>query len=47
MIEIAPGIDLQKDILDQMEFTPIIAPDLKEMPAEIFNENWGGLKELF
>lgn len=47
LIEIAPGIDLQKDILDQMEFTPIIAPDLKEMPAEIFNENWGGLKELF
>jgi propionate CoA-transferase len=44
LIEIAPGIDLQKDILDQMEFKPIIAPDLKEMPAGIFNEQWGGLK---
>ncbi len=45
LTEIAPGIDLQKDILDQMEFTPLIkegGPDL--MPAEIFQEEWGGLK---
>ena len=44
--EIAPGIDLQKDILDQMDFAPIVSPDLKVMPGEIFNEEWGGLAEL-
>ena len=46
LIEIAPGIDLQKDILDQMEFAPIISENLKEMPKELFMENWGGLKEI-
>ena len=45
LIEIAPGLDLQKDVLDQMEFEPIVSPDLKLMPAEIFNEEWGGLAE--
>jgi len=44
LIEIAPGVDLQKDILDQMDFAPVISPDLKLMPSEIFNEEWGGLK---
>ncbi|KAA9233245.1 acyl CoA:acetate/3-ketoacid CoA transferase [Aerococcus urinae] len=46
LIEIAPGIDLQKDVLDQMEFEPEIAEDLKEMNPEIFKEEWGGLKEI-
>lgn len=36
LIEIAPGIDLQTQILDQMEFVPIISPKLKEMDPEIF-----------
>lgn len=44
LTEIAPGVDLQKDILDQMEFKPLIAEDLKLMPAELFCEKWGGLK---
>lgn len=43
LIEIAPGIDLQKDVLDQMGFAPVVSPDLKLMPAEIFEEHWGGL----
>ena len=34
--EIAPGVDLQKDILDQMDFAPIVSPDLKLMDARIF-----------
>lgn len=44
LIEIAPGIDLQKDVLDHLGFTPVISPDLKEMDPGIFEEHWGGLK---
>jgi len=36
--EIAPGVDLQKDILDKMEFKPIISHNLKLMSAELFDE---------
>jgi len=36
LIEIAPGVDLQKDILAQMEFQPKISPVLKEMDHRIF-----------
>lgn len=43
LIEYAPGVDVQKDILDLMEFTPLIADDLKEMDLGMFQEQWGGL----
>lgn len=43
LIELAPGVDLQKDVLDQMDFAPIIG-EYKMMPPEIFREIWGGLK---
>lgn len=46
LTEIAPGIDLQRDILDQMEFMPQISENVKMMPEGIFNETWQGLKEL-
>ena len=36
LIEIAPGIDLQKDVLDQLDFTPVVSPDLKTMDRRIF-----------
>lgn len=36
LIEIAPGVDLQKDILDRMDFKPIIQEPLKLMDARIF-----------
>ncbi|MCQ2552645.1 MAG: acyl CoA:acetate/3-ketoacid CoA transferase, partial [Clostridia bacterium] len=36
LTEIAPGVDLQKDVIDHMGFKPNVAEDLKEMPAEIF-----------
>ena len=43
LIEIAPGIDLQKDVLDQMEFKPIVK-DVKTMDQRIFRDDLMGLK---
>jgi propionate CoA-transferase len=43
--EIAPGVDLQKDVLDKMEFKPTVSPNLKLMPAEIFDEHMLMLKD--
>jgi propionate CoA-transferase len=34
--EIAPGVDLQRDILSQMAFPPIVADDLRAMDDAIF-----------
>ncbi|RBP43980.1 acyl CoA:acetate/3-ketoacid CoA transferase [Garciella nitratireducens] len=41
--EIAPGIDLKKDILEQMDFKPMIAKELKEMDIRIFQQESMGL----
>lgn len=38
LIEIAPGTDIQKDIIDQMEFTPIIDQEPALMNPRIFRE---------
>ncbi|HWT60807.1 MAG TPA: acyl CoA:acetate/3-ketoacid CoA transferase [Rhizobium sp.] len=43
LTEIAPGIDLQSQILDQSEFPLIVAPDLKVMDAALFGESGIGL----
>ncbi len=45
LVEIAPGVDLRKDVLDQIGFQPVIADDLKTMEPGIFFEHWGGLGE--
>lgn len=37
MTEIAPGLDLQRDILQQMDFTPAFA-DLTTMPKSVFED---------
>lgn len=42
--EIAPGVDLEKDILAHMEFKPIISSKLKLMNKEIFKEGLVGIK---
>lgn len=42
--EIAPGVDLQVNILDQSEFPLIVAPDLKTMDANLFRPEKLGLK---
>ncbi len=44
LIEIAPGIDLQRDVLDRMRFTPIIADDLRIADASLYNPGSCGLK---
>jgi acyl CoA:acetate/3-ketoacid CoA transferase len=36
LFEIAPGIDLQRDVLDQMEFAPIVAEKLTMMNKDHF-----------
>ena len=45
LIEVAPGIDLQTQILDQMEFMPKISDDLKLMDERIFREECMGLAD--
>lgn len=47
LIEIAPGIDLDSQILAQMEFKPIISKNLKIMDTRLFNkDNLFGLKNI-
>lgn len=43
LTEIAPGIDLQRDILDQMCFRPRVSPHLKMMDERIFHDRPMGL----
>lgn len=40
LLEIAPGLDLEKDILKWMEFKPVISDELKTMDASLFTEDW-------
>lgn len=35
LIEVAPGVDIEKDILQQMDFKPMVG-DVKQMPLEAF-----------
>ncbi|MCR1839966.1 acyl CoA:acetate/3-ketoacid CoA transferase [Murimonas intestini] len=46
LTEIAPGIEIERDILPHMDFTPAVSPELKLMNPDIFQENWGGLKDF-
>ena len=43
LIEVAPGIDVEKDVIAHMGFTPAVSDDLKTMDAALFQEEWGGL----
>ncbi len=36
LFEIAPGVDLQRDVLEQMDFVPKLAKDITVMPASHF-----------
>lgn len=53
LIEKAPGIDLEKDILNQMEFRPVISEKLKDMDSKLFQDGkifirevWGKQQEV-
>lgn len=43
LTEIAPGVDLQKDVLDLMDFSPVIPENLKLMDSRIFGHEKMGL----
>jgi propionate CoA-transferase len=43
LIEIAPGIDVERDVLGHMDFEPAVSSDLTTMPAGLFQERWGDL----
>ncbi len=45
LIEIAPGIDLQRDILAHMDFAPLVSPQLKPMDATLFDVAPMGLRD--
>jgi len=44
LTEIAPGVDLEKDVLAYMDFKPVISENLKTMDARIFMEPKVGIK---
>ena len=44
LIEIAPGMDLQRDILAHMEFVPPVSTELKIMDERIFRQEPMGLR---
>jgi propionate CoA-transferase len=45
LIEIAPGMDLERDILAHMEFAPLLSPRLSLMDSRIFADSPMGLRE--
>jgi propionate CoA-transferase len=46
LIEVAPGIDVDRDILARMDFKPIIKGEPALMDARIFRDDLMGLKEI-
>ncbi|MCG8403235.1 MAG: acyl CoA:acetate/3-ketoacid CoA transferase, partial [Firmicutes bacterium] len=44
LTEIAPGIDLSRDVLGQMDFAPDVADQLREMDPRIFKDQVMGVK---
>lgn len=46
LTEVAPGIDVEKDILPYLETPPVISEDLKEMDPRIFREEKMGLYDI-
>ena len=45
VVEIAPGLDLQHDLLDAMDFQPIVSDDLRIMDPAIYGAGVMGLAQ--
>ena len=45
LTEVAPGIDMERDVLGMMGFRPLVAENLREMPRKLFMEGLMGLRE--
>ena len=43
--EISPGVDIDRDILHKMEFSPIVSSSLTQMDQRLFNEGKMGLSD--
>jgi propionate CoA-transferase len=46
LIEVAPGIELERDIFAHMKFRPAVSPSLREMDARIFRPEPMGLAAI-
>ena len=47
LVEIAPGVDLQNDVLDQIGFSVQVSPDLEQKDCRIFRNQPMGILEEF
>ena len=45
LVEIAPGIDLERDIFARMDFRPAVSKDLRTMDEAIFHDSPMGLRD--
>ncbi|MDP9410365.1 MAG: acyl CoA:acetate/3-ketoacid CoA transferase, partial [Actinomycetota bacterium] len=45
LVEVAPGLDVERDVLAHMDFRPIVAADLRTMDAAICRNGLMGLKD--
>jgi acyl CoA:acetate/3-ketoacid CoA transferase len=43
--EIAPGIDMEKDVISKMNFKPLIACPVKVMDERLFKEGRIGMRD--
>jgi len=45
--EVAPGVDLERDVLAKMEFVPLLATPMRTMDPRLFRAETMGLKSIF
>ena len=43
LIEIAPGLDIERDVIAQMGFRPLVSKNLKTTDTSIYHHVWGAL----